>query len=501
MGTETLLMDLFCVFAPLCGLELFQYRRSRARPSTETRPWILAAILTASAVASALFNFGISNGVKVNLCIVPLSLSFALLTWLPGVAVVTVYVLAQVGESWARLAQTVPWASAARELATRLPAALVMVAGFTAMMLVCQRLARGRSVSVQSAWFVTGLAVYAGLDYVYIYRFSAMHPLLQVGFVSFASYVLLFTLSFLAAFRFVVAGQNVRARACDELRSQKLELLSQLSSSVAHEIRNPITVVRGFAQLMLDTEYDRARTVQFLNLMLAELNRAEGIIGNYLQLSKRSIDGTSTEVNLSQALEYVVDILTPYAASRNVQLNRHIAQDLVVFGSPSYLNQALVNLVKNAIESHERPGRVDVRAQSCDRWVVLTISDRGRGISRAELSRLGEPYYWTKSQGTGLGLTLAYKVVYDMGGKIEVQSREGVGTTFTLRMPEMRHFKVEGARALPARQEPERQAGTPAARELAENVDSRGVPGPYAPTATSEGYAPDPEPLLHDAVR
>lgn len=317
-----------------------------------------------------------------------------------------------------------------------LPNALFMIFIYALIMSVCSTAVRNRETWVRAIWFVVSMLGYTIIDYTYmVHAYHFQH----FKITKFAEFVLVFNVLFILAAHLLVHGDDSHAKRIDEVRTQKLELICQLSASVAHEIRNPLTVVKGYTKLMMNQEFDRNKSVDFLQSMMQELDRAESVISDYLQIGKRPDDHTKTEIQLSQVVDHVVDVLTPYALNNSVELKRTIDKDIRVNGIEAHVTQAIMNLVKNAIEANDQAGEVEVSLVRTSNTVELKVSDTGRGIAKSMLSRLGEPYYSTKTHGTGLGLTLVYKVINDISGKIQVQSQEGRGTTFKVLLPVYPH--------------------------------------------------------------
>ncbi|MCL6637149.1 MAG: ATP-binding protein [Alicyclobacillus sp.] len=430
MDVQHFLANLLCVFVPLLCLDAWQMRKSR-EDSPYATPWTLMAALVVAAVSSTLFNFAISPGLRVNLSIVALTLAFFLLPLPFAWLAVALYIASQVLISAAllshRLIDPVAW----HTIAELFPRAIWIVLVYVGLMTLCSYALAHQRFSWRGCGFVAALLCYSLLDYAYVAHNAHLPGFNSLAFVS---YVLFFNLAFIVAARLVVAARNAHERRLDAAQSERLRLIGQLSASVAHELRNPITAVRGFTQLLLEHDYPREKAVEFLNNMLQEMNKAESMITNYLNLSRPEIRAVKIPVNMTEVVQYTINLLSPLAQSHEVHLKIQ-TEPLLVAGSSEALCQVLVNLVKNAIEAHDHPGTVTVIVRRSETHAEVVVRDTGRGIPQHELKRLGEPYYSTKTQGTGLGLTLVYKVVHELGGRIRIHSQEGAGTTVRLRLP------------------------------------------------------------------
>ncbi|MCL6516765.1 HAMP domain-containing sensor histidine kinase [Alicyclobacillus sp.] len=464
MDARNFVADLMCIFLPLLCLDGWYMRRGLPDRPYPSR-WVFTAALAGSAVAATWFHFALAPGIGVDLSIIPITLGFYLLPWLLACAQFSVYIVWQLVHSALLVGHGRITTEAILTVLHLLPAALLPIAVYAGLMSAAKWLLRRQRPGVQGAGFAAALLVYSTFDYAWVFRSArrvSLHPW------TFASFVLFFTLVFVLAARLILAAREAHERRADAAQGERLRLISQLSASVAHEIRNPITTVRGFTQLMLEQEYNRDRTVAYLDNMLRELDRADAMITHYLELSRREVPDERTEVHLQPLIRHVTELLQPLAGNRSVRL-RCDAEEAVVSGSPEPLRQALIHLVRNAIEAHDGPGQVEITLRRMDPHVHITIRDTGRGIPTADLARLGEPFYSTKTKGTGLGLTFVYKVVHELGGRIRVESRPGEGTTFTVWLPALRPpYLEERLRALAAASSFRASSGTPASAAASE---------------------------------
>lgn len=216
-------------------------------------------------------------------------------------------------------------------------------------------------------------------------------------------------------------------------RSEKMDIISELAASVAHEVRNPLQVTRGFLQL-LDGKYSSSTDKTYVKLALNELDRAAGIITDFLTFAKPGIEDVVT-LNLALEFEQVENILQPLAHLNGGKLSLKIPEDLYTKGNSSKFKQAIVNIVKNSIEAFQEEGAVDITARSNAEDVLISIRDNGEGMSDAEIARLGEPYFSNKTKGTGLGLMVTFRIIEAMKGTIQFKSQKGKGTEVLIRLP------------------------------------------------------------------
>ena len=217
-------------------------------------------------------------------------------------------------------------------------------------------------------------------------------------------------------------------------KSDTLNILGELAAGIAHEIRNPMTALKGFIQLLENSTGD-AYSLYF-QVIKTELQRIDSIINEFLILAKpQAIKYVHT--NISKIMQETVDLLTAQAVLHDVQFKTiyddHLPELLC---EPNQLKKVFINIIKNAIEIMPKGGFVTVTiSQAPGNRLHISIKDEGEGIPSDKLRKLGEPFYTTKERGTGLGLMVSFKIMKEHGGTIEVESEVGHGTTFHLYLP------------------------------------------------------------------
>ncbi|MGE6609824.1 ATP-binding protein [Peribacillus sp. NPDC076916] len=238
---------------------------------------------------------------------------------------------------------------------------------------------------------------------------------------------------------FVFIGTNNRVESTNAFhkeiqQAKQLNSIGQLAATIAHEIRNPITVVKGFAQL-LDQEKELNETEKFyVQTILTELEYTQVIINDYLSLAKPQTDNVEV-IPLNFEIQKISDLLTSFANNRNIGFLLDFRDDLHINMSPIELKQILVNIIKNGIESMNNPGFIKVETGQEGTMAKIRITDTGMGLSKKQLEILGTPFYSLKDRGTGIGLTVCYSIVQKYKGKIVVQSELNKGTSFTIYLP------------------------------------------------------------------
>ncbi|KXH87338.1 ATP-binding protein [Sporosarcina sp. HYO08] len=219
------------------------------------------------------------------------------------------------------------------------------------------------------------------------------------------------------------------------VHSEKLEVLSELSASIAHEIRNPLTVTNGFLQLLKGSKSLSPEEKAYIDYSLDELQRAESIVSDFLAYSKpQSIHMVTGD--FKEDIEYVGNIMKPYANTHRVKIQTRFSNTLQKDYDQNQLRQCLLNLYKNGIEAMKETGGIlSIDVFERKKQIIIQIGDTGIGMTEEEIEQLGDPYYSTKKEGTGLGMLMVYSIVHSLKGKIDVKSKKGKGTTFRLIIP------------------------------------------------------------------
>ncbi|AWP30981.1 integral membrane sensor signal transduction histidine kinase [Paenibacillus vortex V453] len=221
------------------------------------------------------------------------------------------------------------------------------------------------------------------------------------------------------------------------IQNEKAEAVNHVAASLAHEVRNPLTTVLGFLQLIKSGTFPQEKTDRFLEISMEEIRRTEQILSEYLSISKPLVP-FQQKLELTAQIRSVVELMSSYANMSNITLSADYPElPVYISGSPAELKQLLVNFIKNAIEASRDvdKGCVNIRIYEEAEQVAIEIQDNGIGMNPEQLSRLGSIYYSTKMSGTGLGLTFSYQAIRAMDGSVSVRSSPRSGTVFLITLP------------------------------------------------------------------
>ncbi|BBA75970.1 MULTISPECIES: PAS domain-containing protein [Bacillus] len=217
------------------------------------------------------------------------------------------------------------------------------------------------------------------------------------------------------------------------LKSEKLSIAGQLAAGIAHEIRNPLTAIKGFLQLMKPTMEENEH---YFEIVFSELSRIELILSELLMLAKPQQNAVKERVNLKKIISEVTALLETQANLKGIFIKTDYEHDsMYINGDQNQLKQVFINLIKNAVESMPDGGTVHILMTEDDYSVNVTVKDEGDGIPENVLKRIGEPFLTTKEKGTGLGLMVTFNLIKNHQGAIQVDSKPDRGTAFHITFP------------------------------------------------------------------
>ncbi|TDG00149.1 sensor histidine kinase [Paenibacillus piri] len=219
--------------------------------------------------------------------------------------------------------------------------------------------------------------------------------------------------------------------------NQRRDTMNQVAASLAHEVRNPLTAVKGFLKLIGEKPQDPHKIKEYIGISMEEIQKTESVLREYLFLSQPPAVRREA-IDFSEQLRVSAEGMASFAAVHEVELEvRRPDLPVWIVANDEEMKQVLTHFIKNAVEacSGVPYGKAVLTLLMDKTHAVLTIKDNGSGMNEEQISRLGSIYFSTKSNGTGLGLTYSYQVIHAIGGDITVTSKPLVGTRFTIRLP------------------------------------------------------------------
>ncbi|GAA0353170.1 ATP-binding protein [Caldalkalibacillus horti] len=237
---------------------------------------------------------------------------------------------------------------------------------------------------------------------------------------------------------FIKDVTNVRLLEDQIRRKDRLAMIGQVAAGTAHEIRNPLTSIKGFLQVMKKTLEDHSLTkeVHYTDIMLEEIERINHLLGEFLLLS-RSKETKFEIIHMVELMTQFLPVIGNEASLQGVAIEHQEQENLPkVIGNRDLLKQVFLNICKNAIEAIQGSGKIKISYQIDPRNKVMHIhfADNGPGIPSYIREKIFDPFFTTKENGTGLGLSVCHRIIHDMGGEINVSSTERE-TLFTVQIP------------------------------------------------------------------
>ncbi|WP_026671883.1 sensor histidine kinase [Alkalihalobacterium bogoriense] len=280
------------------------------------------------------------------------------------------------------------------------------------------------------------------LSFILVYPFILYPVFLNEDFIFHSGFiiplVILFIIQSLSILFFVSFIERERWNKHIQKEFNRIEknnTVSEIAASISHEVRNPLTVTRGFLQLLNDATLTEDQKKNYIAHSIEELDRASTIITNYLTYAKPSSLQNHT-LDVCKEITYIMNILKPFATIRNVEMfMKTSVNSCYVNGNAQQFQQCLINIIKNGIEAMQTGGKIFIDMYCVERDVVINIQDTGNGMTDEQVRKLGTPYFSTKEEGTGLGVMVAFNIIKTLDGQIKVKSTVGEGTSFLIALP------------------------------------------------------------------
>ncbi|NQD64763.1 PAS domain-containing sensor histidine kinase, partial [Bacillus haikouensis] len=233
----------------------------------------------------------------------------------------------------------------------------------------------------------------------------------------------------------VIIGRDISQQKMAEemlLRKEKLSVVGELAAGIAHEIRNPLTSIKGFIQLLKENEHV---SESYLSVMSTEMDRINQIVGEMLVLSKPQMREFKP-FDMRDVLDYTTKVMGHEGLLKGITIHENRPDiPMMVCGDKNQIIQVLINIVKNAIDAMTE-GDITIDCITDEKHVKISVVDQGAGIPPERLKRLGEPFFTLKEKGMGLGLTISQKILEDHKGSLHIESEVNKGTNVQITLPQ-----------------------------------------------------------------
>ncbi len=230
---------------------------------------------------------------------------------------------------------------------------------------------------------------------------------------------------------------EVRLLKQEVVRSQRLATVGRLAAGIAHEIRNPLSSIKGFATYFKERYQEKPEDQQVSNIMIQEVDRLNKVVSQLLDFAK-PVTISKVSVSLKPFIEDSLKLVSRQAEEKGITIQTDFHPQVDIgFIDQDRINQVLLNLYLNAIESMNEGGCLSVTLSVLEdgEQIEIRVSDTGAGIRAEDIAHIFDPYFTTKNSGTGLGLAIVHNILENHGGEIKVESRSGQGTTIRLLLP------------------------------------------------------------------
>lgn len=223
-----------------------------------------------------------------------------------------------------------------------------------------------------------------------------------------------------------------RQRRANELlrRAERLKTLGEMAAGMAHEVKNPLAAIRSSAQILRGRVGEKQE--ELVDIVVAEVDRLNKVVNDFLQYA-RPAPLRRSEQRLSGILDSCLELLGPLAAEKRLTVEKSYPDsEPRVSVDEDQMRQVFLNLILNGMQAAPADGRIRLRVERTPRSVSASVEDNGAGIPADKLRRVFEPFFTTREGGSGLGLAVAHRIVSEHGGRLEIRSESGAGTTATV---------------------------------------------------------------------
>lgn len=269
--------------------------------------------------------------------------------------------------------------------------------------------------------------------------FLRLEPFNWVHFFElFAALFLSSLIIYLIFRRLEIKSEELRKAQEQLMQAGKLASTGQLAAGVAHELNNPLTTVSGYAQLLLKRLNKKDPNYKRIEAMAEESQRCKAIIKNLLDFSRQPKGEDYRTLNVNIPLKNTLSLVGEQVRLQDIKIIKNLDSHLPrIKANPSQLEQVFMNIVSNALDSMPRGGELRIATRKIDNRVEITFTDTGCGIKSEDMNKVFNPFFTTKrpGRGVGLGLSVSYGIIKEHGGEIGVESEEGKGSIFTIRLP------------------------------------------------------------------
>ncbi len=307
---------------------------------------------------------------------------------------------------------------------------VILIVLFTYLIITMASKLKSKSLNIRIIFFSILSFIYSLLGFLL--------PSLQNSFYdlkTFVVYSLTLTGSTMIVLYLCEIIRTTYRHQLQALKCEKMQFASHLAASISHEVRNPLTTVKGFLQLIKENPYTHPSNLEYSRVALEEADRATEIINQYLIFAKPHPENEIC-LHIQTEIERCLHYLQPFTKEFDTKIEVSYRHRNGILGEPNKFEQVLLNICRNSLDAMETGGSLSIDTSEQDDSIMIRIKDNGIGMTKEQVSRLGEPYFTLKgTKGTGLGMMTVFQIVSGMNGMITINSKPKSGTEVILSFP------------------------------------------------------------------
>jgi len=219
------------------------------------------------------------------------------------------------------------------------------------------------------------------------------------------------------------------------ISSEKLAAIGSMASYIAHEIRNPLVTIGGFAKSLSCFHFEDPKIKADINIIYDEVRHLEKILNNLMDISKPPRP-EKINARICETVDNTCTLMENYLNEKNITIHKKFELDIPqILADPGQIKQVVLNILRNAVESMPGGGDLTIEIKPAGESIKINITDTGKGMTEDALKNIFNPFFTTRSSGTGIGMAISLKIIEDHGGNINVESEYGKGTTMSISLP------------------------------------------------------------------
>lgn len=232
------------------------------------------------------------------------------------------------------------------------------------------------------------------------------------------------------------AYEQLKKTQNELIQAERLSIIGKFASIIMHDIKNPLSNIKAYAELIKMNNVDDEKTSKAVNIIINEVERLNNMAGELLEFSRGDLQLNKTPINLGGFLSNMIDYVKEELSEKKISISFSKPLDSIVLIDVDKMKRVFLNLIKNSIEALPAGGKIIIRLNEEENWIKWSVQDNGYGMDEDVLKRIFEPFFsYNKKGGTGLGMTIVKNIIEKHGGYIKCYSKKNYGTRFDIFLP------------------------------------------------------------------